>query len=49
MKMAVLWDAALYSLVETDGRFRSAYCLRHPMLQHSVMIETYPFLILVFI
>jgi hypothetical protein len=29
MKMTVLWDDALYSLTETDQRFRGAYCLRH--------------------
>jgi hypothetical protein len=29
MKMTVFWNVALYSLVETDGRFRSAYCLHH--------------------
>jgi hypothetical protein len=27
MKMTVFWDAASRSLVETDRRFRDAYCL----------------------
>jgi hypothetical protein len=26
MKTAVLWDAAQYSLVEIDWRFRGTYC-----------------------
>jgi hypothetical protein len=28
-KLYVLWDAAPYSLVETNRRFRCAYCLHH--------------------
>jgi hypothetical protein len=30
MKMSVFWDDALRSLVETEQRFRGAYCLHHP-------------------
>jgi hypothetical protein len=26
MKMTAFWDAGLWSLAETDGRFRGAYC-----------------------
>jgi hypothetical protein len=29
MKMIAFWDMAPCSLVEVDGRFRGAYCLRH--------------------
>jgi hypothetical protein len=29
MKMAVFWDDAPYSLVDTDQHFRAAYCLHH--------------------
>jgi hypothetical protein len=29
MKIAVFWDVAPCSLVDTDGRFRGAYCLHH--------------------
>jgi hypothetical protein len=29
MAMAVLWDVAPFSLVETDRRFRGSYCLHH--------------------
>jgi hypothetical protein len=29
MKMAVFWDVAPCSPVETDRRFRGAYCLHH--------------------
>jgi hypothetical protein len=29
MKMAVFWDVAPCSLVDTDRRFRGAYCLHH--------------------
>jgi hypothetical protein len=28
-KMAVFWDVAPCSLVDTDGRFREAYFLHH--------------------
>jgi hypothetical protein len=28
-EMTVLWDVALRSYVETDRRFRDAYCLHH--------------------
>jgi hypothetical protein len=28
-KMTVVWDVARCSLVETDRRFRGAYCLHH--------------------
>jgi hypothetical protein len=27
-KMTVFWDIALCSIVEVDGHFRGAYCLR---------------------
>jgi hypothetical protein len=29
MKMDVFWDVASYSLIDTDRRFRGAYCLHH--------------------
>jgi hypothetical protein len=28
-KIAVFWDVAPFSLVETDSRFRGAYCFHH--------------------
>jgi hypothetical protein len=34
--MAVFWDVALYSLVETDRRFRGTYGLYH---QIALMME----------
>jgi len=29
MKIAIFWNVTPCSLVEIDGRFRSAYCLHH--------------------
>jgi hypothetical protein len=29
MKMTVIWDVALCSLIETDRHFRGFYCLHH--------------------
>jgi hypothetical protein len=29
MRKTVFWDVALYSLVETECRFRDVYCLHH--------------------
>jgi hypothetical protein len=29
MKMVVFWDAALYTQVDIDRRFRGAYCLHY--------------------
>jgi hypothetical protein len=29
LKMIALWDIAPCSLVQVDGRFRSAYCILH--------------------
>jgi hypothetical protein len=29
VKMIVLWNIAMCSMVETDGRFRDAYCLHN--------------------
>jgi hypothetical protein len=29
MKMAPVWDVAPWSLVDTDPRFRGAYCFHH--------------------
>jgi hypothetical protein len=29
MKMIVIWDVELYSLVDVDRRFREVYCLHH--------------------
>jgi hypothetical protein len=29
MKMAVFWDVAPCSLIDTDRHFRGAYCLHH--------------------
>jgi hypothetical protein len=34
--MALFWDVALCSLVETDRLFRCAYCIQH----EGVMMET---------
>jgi hypothetical protein len=34
MKMAVFWDAAPCSLVDTDWRFRGAYCLNQTVYFH---------------
>jgi ATP adenylyltransferase/5',5'''-P-1,P-4-tetraphosphate phosphorylase II len=32
MKTAVFWDAVSFSLVDTDGCFREAYCLHYKVL-----------------
>jgi hypothetical protein len=34
-KMDVFWDVALYSLVETDRRFRGAYCIHYQGRLHG--------------
>jgi hypothetical protein len=34
MKLTVFWDAAAYSMVETDCHFRSAYSLHHHHHHH---------------
>jgi hypothetical protein len=39
MKMAVLWDVAPCSLVETDRRFRGAYCLHHQGRSVSIRLH----------
>jgi hypothetical protein len=38
--MAVIWDVAQYSLVDTDQRFRGVYCLHHQG-DLSEMVSTY--------
>jgi hypothetical protein len=35
LQIAVFWDAALCSLVDTDPCFRGAYCLHHQLIMEA--------------
>jgi hypothetical protein len=49
LKMTVFWDVALYSLVEVDQRFRSAYCLHHQGDRLLKRRSTYMILLYIYI